>query len=302
MPTLSPNLRGILMMTAAMASFTINDSFLKTAMVGIPPYESLFLRSVVMLIVGIPLLWAMGDIKHLPSMVSGPVLLRNLFEAVGAMGFIFALAYAPIADVTAISQLIPMLVLVGAVLFFGEKMSRLQGALVVIAFIGALLVAQPGGSGFSPYLLLGFWNALAIGTRDLVGRRIGALVPGLVVAAGSGLVVLVGTGIGALFLEKLVMPDLTQTVLIICSAVFVMLAHWLVFTAFRTAAVGAVVPFIYSQTIWALIAGILVFHTIPNALAGVGIAVIVISGVLVVVSERSRQKALLAGGLPTSQG
>ncbi|MEO5806969.1 DMT family transporter [Devosia sp.] len=298
MPTLSPNLRGILMMTAAMASFTINDSFLKVAMAGIPPYETLFLRSVVMLAAGVPLLAAMGDIKFLPTIVSSRVMGRNLFEAVGALGFIFALAYAPIADVTAISQLIPMLVLVGAVLFFGEKMSRMQGALVVFAFGGALLVAQPGGAGFSPFLLLGFWNAAAIATRDLLGRRIGAEIPGLVVAMGAGLTVLVGAGVGSLLLEKLVMPDVTQLGLLLCSGLFVMLAHWLVFTSFRTASVGAVVPFIYTQTIWALIAGALVFHTVPNLLAGAGIAVIVISGVAVVLSERRRQKSLLQANLP----
>ena len=130
MPTLSPNLGCSLMMTAAMASFPINDSFLKVAMAGIPPYETLFLRSVVMLAAGVPLLAAMGDIKFLPTIVSSRVMGRNLFEAVGALGFIFALADAPIVDVPRISQLLPMLVLVVDAVFCGANPIRADGGLV----------------------------------------------------------------------------------------------------------------------------------------------------------------------------
>jgi len=283
---MSSNLRGIILMVLATAAFTINDTFLKVAMTEMPPFQALFIRGIFSTLWGIPLLALTGNLRKLPLVLDRKVQLRNLFELVAVLGFILALAYAPIADITAISQLAPMLVLIGAAVFFGEKIGRLQMALIAVAFAGALLVAQPGGSGFSVFALFGFWNAAASATRDLLGRRIAASVPGLVVAMGAGLVCLVGAGVATALFETWHVPSMAELGLIAASGLFLMFGHVLLFTAFRTAAVGSVVPFLYMATIWALISGVLVFATVPNGLAFVGMALILVSGVVVVMAER----------------
>ncbi len=286
MSGLSPNLRGILLMLAATAAFTINDTMLKLVTVDLPPFEAVFLRSLAICIIGWPMMAISGDLRSAGRMADGRVMFRNLFELIAVFGFMLGLAYAPIADLTAISQLSPMLLLIGAVWFFGEKMSRLQLSLVFVAFAGALLVAQPGGSGFAPFALFGFWNAGCVAIRDLLGRRIGRDVPGLVVAIGSGFVVLIGTGVATMLFETWVWPSVAACALIAGSAVFVVLGHWLIFSSFRAAPVSIVAPFCYASTIWALISGVLVFGSVPNALSMAGMALIVGSGVVVVAVER----------------
>jgi drug/metabolite transporter (DMT)-like permease len=82
------------------------------------------------------------------------------------------------------------------------------------------------------------------------------------------------------------------------SSVFLILAHWLLLNAYRAATVAAVVPFLYVSTIWALISGMLIFGTFPNALALGGIAVIMASGVAVVALERWPRKAVVSDGHP----
>jgi drug/metabolite transporter (DMT)-like permease len=294
MRRLSGNTLGIILMILATACFTINDSLLKLAMHEIPPFEALFLRGVGSTALGIPLLVALGLFRFVPRMLDGRVQLRNLLELTAAMGFVAGLAYVPIADLTALGQTSPLLLLIGAMLFFKERLSGLQVALIILAFAGALMVAQPGANGFSPYTLFGLWSAAAVAIRDLVGRRIKLDIPGIVVAVAAGAIEIAGAGLAGLVLEQWNMPSPLTLAFAIGSSVFLIAAHWLLLTAYRAASVSAVVPFLYMSTLWALLSGMLIFGTFPNALALVGIAVIMASGVAVVVLERWPKRVVVS--------
>lgn len=195
MSSQNSNLRGITLMVVATGCFLANDTVLKLAMASIPPLESLFLRALLAVIIGVPVLWASGMIGKAALVFRPVVVARNFFELAAAAGYIFAIAYAPLADITALAQLTPMLLMLGAAVFFKDKVSRIAVALIVVAFFGAVLVAQPGASGFQPFALLGLWSAVGCAVRDLIGRRIGPEVPALVVAVGASVVSLVGIGI-----------------------------------------------------------------------------------------------------------
>lgn len=284
------NLQGIVLMTTATAAFIVNDTLLKFVMADIPPFETLFLRGIATVILGVPLLVLTGQARALPKVFDPVVLGRNAFELLAVLGYIIGLAYAPIADVTALSQLAPMLLTLAAVWFFGTRIGRAEIALICLAFFGALMVAQPGGSGFTAFSLFGLWNALCCAGRDLIGRQVKHDVPGLVVPLGAGLVVLVGAGIATALFERFVMPDLRIVGLLFGSAAFLTVGHLFIFLAYRKGDVGAVAPFFYTSTIWALIAGVVAFGTLPNALALAGIGVILASGVAVVIIDGRRPR------------
>ncbi len=286
------NLRGIVYMLLATGFFLVNDSLLKVAMANVPPLEALFLRAVIAVLLGVPVLAATGALGKAPMMFRPSVVARNFFELAAAAGYIFAIANAPLADITALAQLTPMLVMLGAVVFFGDKVGGAAASLIVVAFIGAVLVAQPGGSGFQPFALLGLWSALGCAIRDLIGRRIHAEVPALVVAVGASVVSLVGIGALMLAFEKWVMPGPVELLLIAGSSSLLTLGQLLLFSAYRVAETRVVAPFFYAGTLWALLIGALVFGTVPNALALSGIALILASGVLVVLLERRSRRIL----------
>lgn len=290
----SGNTLGIIIMILATACFTINDSLLKLAMHEVPPFQALFLRGVGSTLLGIPLLAALGLFRYAPRMLDGRVQLRNLLELTAAMGFVAGLAYVPIADLTALGQTSPLLLLIGAMVFFKERLSGMQVALIVLAFAGALLVAQPGASGFSPYTLFGLWSAAAVAVRDLIGRKIKLDIPGIVVAVAAGAIEIVGAGLAGLLLEQWTWPSALTLAFAVGSSIFLIAAHWLLLTAYRAASVSAVVPFLYMSTVWALLSGMLIFGTFPNALALMGIAVIMVSGVAVVGLERWPKKVVVS--------
>jgi drug/metabolite transporter (DMT)-like permease len=114
--------QGPLFMVLATASYLTNDTMMKLATANLPPYEVLFLRGVSATIWAVPLLLVLGFFRAVPGMLKGSVLLRNGLELVAICSFILALTNMPIADATALGQITPLLVLVGASLLFGETL------------------------------------------------------------------------------------------------------------------------------------------------------------------------------------
>lgn len=284
------NLRGIIYMVLASGCFTINNGLLKAAVIDLPPLEALFLRAVAAVILGVPVLLMTAPAGSLRHMFDGRVLARNVVECAAAVAFVFAVANAPLADLTALLQLTPILVLLGAVVFFGDRVGGATAALIVLALTGALLVAQPGASGFQPYVLFGLLSAALSAGRDLIGRGVDAGVPALAVAVGLSLVSAIGIGALMLVFERWVTPSWPVLLLIAAASAFLTLAQLLLFQSFRVAETRAVVPFFYTGTLWALLVGLVMFGTLPNGLASIGIGLIAASGVLVLLLDGRRKR------------
>ena len=216
------------------------------------------------------------------------VLIRNAFELMAVLCFVVALASMPIADVTALGQISPMLLLIGVAVIYRDKIGVVRAVLIALGFVGALLVAQPGANGVSPFVILGILCAVGTAARDIAGRRVDAKIPVLVVAYGTLLMVMVGAGLATLVFEHWVMPDLQHLVFLACSGLLLSLGHFFIFLSYRTGATAAVAPFYYMFAIWAVCTGFFVFGTLPNALAVAGIVLIVASGVAVVLFDARR--------------
>ena len=283
-------LRGPLFMILSTGSYVINDTMMKLATATLPPYEVLMLRGAAALIWGLPLLLVLGYARKMPEMFEGRVLLRNLCEMGGILCYVVALANMPIADASALGQITPLIVLLGASLIFRERISGVTMALIGCGFIGALMVAQPTGAGISTYAALAIANAVLCAARDLAGRRVAAAVPGMIVAMSAVVVVLVGAAVGHLLLEQWTMPATQHLLLLGGAGLFLIFGHFFIFMAYRVGPTSIVAPFYYCFTVWAGISGLVVFQQFPNALAAAGIVLVVASGLtIVLLGERQRR-------------
>lgn len=282
-------------MVIATGSYLVNDTLMKLATDGLPPYEVLFLRGVMASLWGFPLLIALGYRRQIPLIVAPRVLLRNLLELGAILMYVVALANMPIADATALGQITPLLIILGASILFREKIGGLRMALIGIGFIGALMVAQPTMQGVSGYALLALGNAVFCAARDIAGRKIAAEVPGMVVAMSAVVVVLAGSGAAHLVSEQWVTPEPRHLLLLAAAGLFLIFGHFFIFMSYRVGQTAMVAPFYYFFTFWAVLSGLLVFGQFPNMLAISGIALVVVSGVAVVLlGERQRRLAPVA--------
>ncbi len=287
--------RGPFLMLAATGAYAVNDTMMKLATVGLPPYEVLFLRGFAALAWGIPMLLLLGYRKEMPLMFERRVLTRNLLELFAILSYVVALANMPIADVVALGQITPLLMLLGASILFRERIGGIRMALISLGFSGALMVAQPTMEGISVYAVLALANAVFSAARDIAGRRVAGHVPGMIVAISAVIVVLVGAGIAHVLVEEWVTPAPRHLALLAGAGLFLIFGHFFIFMAYRVGPTGVVAPFYYCFSVWAVISGLLVFDELPNPLALAGIALVMVSGLaIVMLDERRRRLAVTA--------
>ncbi|MER8403534.1 DMT family transporter [Mesorhizobium sp. M1307] len=282
-------------MVVSTGSYIVNDTMMKLATAGLPPYEVLFLRGAAATLWGIPLLFMLGYGKQIPLILDAKVLRRNMLELGAILCYVVALANMQIADSTALGQITPLLMLVGSSMLFGERIGGLRLALIGLGFIGAVMVAQPTMQGISVYALLALGNAALSAARDLAGRKVAADVPGMVVAISAVIVVLAGAGVAHLVSEQWVVPEIRHLLLMGGAGLFLIFGHFFIFMAYRVGPTSVVAPFYYCFTVWAVISGLVVFRQLPNALAICGILLVVASGLTIVsLDERKRRLTVVA--------
>jgi drug/metabolite transporter (DMT)-like permease len=285
---ISSSLRGIICIVLAGLLFVCCDSYLKLMLRDLPPFETLVLRGIAASGFGVLLVLAMGFARDIPRVFGLWTFLRAMAEVVAVSAFILALANAPIADVTAIYQIAPLLVLAVASFLYGEKVGVARWLLIALGFAGALMVAQPGGEKTSPFVLFSFITAFASALRDILGRKVPADLPGPVATLTVVITVLGFSLLNSLLFETWVTPKPEHYFYAAAAGFFVMIAHLLIFMAFRLATARAVAPFYYALTIFAVIAGAIFFGEYPNALGLIGIGMILACGLGVLLLEEKR--------------
>ena len=150
------------------------------------------------------------------------------------------------------------------------------------------MVAQPGPAGVSPAALLALASALLIAARDLVGRGVPTRIPVMVVAFATILMGMVAAGTMSLGFETWVAPQARHLAFLGLAGLLLPFGHVGLLLAYRLGRTAAVAPFFYSFALWGVIAGLIVWGALPNALALAGIALIAGSGIAIVVLDRRR--------------
>ena len=283
---MAPNLAGALLMMASMACFTVNDTFMKATGGAVPLFQLLFLRGILATAVIFAMTWSRGAFRrHISARDWGLIALRSLAEVGAAYFFVTALLNMPLANITAILQVLPLTVTLASALLFGETVGWRRMTAILIGFCGMLLIVRPGPEGFTLWSVYALISVACVTCRDLAARRLSPGVPSMMVTFSASAAVLVCAGIGSLTIEWAPMtPDLG--LLILGAAVFVIGGYFLSVQVMRTGDVAFIAPFRYTGLIWALVLGWLIFGHWPSTLTLLGAGIIVATGLFTLYRER----------------
>lgn len=286
MAELSENLRGAVLMTASMASFTINDTFIKSLSGDLPLMQTVFLRGLAVTPLLALLAWHRGALRFRLTRGDGWLLvLRSLREILAALFFLTALYNMPLANATAILQAAPLMVTLAGALLFGEAIGIWRMSAILIGFVGVLLIVQPGGEGFTSYSIWALAAVLAVVARDVLTRKMSGALPSLTVATVTGFSVGAAAGIAALF-EPWAPVSAGNALALGGSVVAILFAYTLSVTAVRVGDMGFVAPFRYTGLLWALVLGLLAFGDFPGPLTLIGSAIVIAAGLFTYLRER----------------
>jgi drug/metabolite transporter (DMT)-like permease len=212
-------------------------------------------------------------------------LLRSLCLIVATSCFFGALRFLPLAEGSAISFLAPMFAIVLSYPILGERPTRGRWIAALAGFAGVVILVRPGSAVFHPATGLLVLAAISNALYQLHTRKLprdsahttlfySALVGTAVLSAAIPFVEVPG---------EFAMRDAGFFVLL---GLLAGLGHGLLIAAFLRAPASLVAPFTYIQMLWATFYGYAIFGQLPDGISALGMAVIVASGVGLVLHER----------------
>lgn len=276
---------GALLMMASMACFTINDALIKATGGAVPLFQLLVLRGLLATVLIGGLAWSRGAFRVRVARGDWAVIVLRSLSEVGAAYFVItALLNMPLANITAILQVLPLAVTLGSALIYHEAVGWRRFTAIAIGFCGVLLIVRPGPEGFTLWSLYALIAVLCVTARDLVTRRLSPEVPSLLVTFCASLAVMVVAGAASLSIDWApVTPHLGT--LIAASAVFVVGGYFFSVQVMRQGDVSFVAPFRYTSLIWALALGWLFFGEWPSVVTLLGAAIVVAASAYTMVRE-----------------
>ncbi|HEV7122755.1 MAG TPA: DMT family transporter [Rhodanobacter sp.] len=276
--------KGVLLGFLAFAAYAFSDAFVKSLRGSLPAYEAVFFGATLGL-TALPFIKGDGDRwrEVVFAQRQGLWLVRAIASAVGSIAAVIAFTALPMAEAFALIFLLPIFVTILSVLVLKEHVGWRRWSAVVAGFIGVLVVLRPGfralGLGHLAAIICGLAGAISMIALRLAGpheKRITLYGAGMV---GSMLIT------GLLMLSDFRWPSLHQWLLLLGYGLLAALASVLLMLATQKAPANHVAPTQYSQMLWAVLLGYVVFHDPLDWPMGIGIAIILAAGLFTFVRE-----------------
>ena len=204
---------------------------------------------------------------------------RALFLGIDTVLIYVAFDLLPLAEAYVLAFLTPILVALFSACVFKDVLTLKQTFAVILGFIGVIIVLRPGVSPIGWGHLAALASAFVFAASMLILRNLKAEESDLALVT----TVLIGLICCAapLLLISTIMQIQSEYILPIVGAGFCFyLGHTVLVRALRSNAATLVAPFQYSQIIWGVIYGALLFSAPIDPIVLMGAAVIVIAGVL----------------------
>lgn len=276
------NLAGSAWMIAAMAGFAFEDALLKSATAAVPIWQVMILFGAGgALVFGCAAGWRRARLLH-TDVLSRPMKIRVLFEVLGRLFYVLAIALTPLSSATVILQATPLVVVAGAALFFNETVGWRRWSAIFVGLVGVVVIIQPTGDSFTALSLLAVLGMIGFAGRDLASRAAPATL-GTAVLGFYGFLSILAAGIAYRFWEEAPMVSLTAHAWMHVTGAIVMgvLAYAALMKAMRTGEVSAVTPFRYSRLLFGVALGVFMFGEGLDQSMWIGSALIVASGLYI---------------------
>jgi drug/metabolite transporter (DMT)-like permease len=280
-------LTGIALMSGAVACFALLDATAKylnlhmdTLQVVWARYTGAFLFP---FMVSNP--WTRPGVMHTgrPALQIG----RSMLLLLSTLCNFLALRYLQLDEAIAIIFSTPFFVAALSGPMLGEWVRWRRWTAIAVGFVGVLVIARPGTASFQPAALLSLMGALCYALYSISTRVLARTDSNETTLFYSNL-------IGAVAMMPVVPfvwvtpSDALVIALMVATGAFASFGHFLLIAGHRLAPAAVLSPFIYTELIWVIALGFLVFGDLPNRWTLAGSAIVVASGLYILHREQVR--------------
>jgi S-adenosylmethionine uptake transporter len=279
--------RGIGLALLSYACFSTSDAAIKLSSARFSVFQIALTLSLFALVPVLLLTRGQGGLRALVPTLPRLVLLRGLLTAACALLCWQAFSLMPLADGYAILFASPVLVTALSVPLLGERVGWRRWVATGVGFAGVLLMIRPDfaaiGAGHALALAAVLFGSLSF----VVLRKIGPREKSAPVIAG--VFVAIALMSAPLAVRDFVPPTGAELLLLALAGLLQGAGQAGLVLATREAPAAVVAPFQYSQMLWAVVFGFVLFGDVPQPVLFAGLALVVGSGLYTVWRETVRR-------------
>ncbi|HEV2631445.1 MAG TPA: DMT family transporter [Pseudolabrys sp.] len=212
-------------------------------------------------------------------------ILRSLLLVASTVLNFLALRWMQLDEVLSIIFTFPFIVAMASIPLLGERIGWRRWSAICFGFCGVLVITRPGFTAVQPAALFSLAATICYGFYAVITR--------IASRTDSNQTSLFYTNlIGALVMLPIVPfvwqspAHWTTVALMLMTGVLGSLGHFLLISGHKLAPASVLAPFIYTQLIWVVILGYVVFDHVPNVWTMAGASMVVGSGLYMIWRER----------------
>ena len=275
----------IALMCATMICFTGQDTCAKWLSASLPIAQIVWARYVGAAVIAIIASRPLARPAMLRSRRPRLQLLRSVLLFCSTSANVLAVRQLQLSETATISFLTPILVALLAGPLLGEKVSGERMIAIALGFLGVVIATRPGTAAFQPVVLIAVAGVVCNAGYVLATRKLAG--------ADAPQTTLVWTQIAGLVFLTPILPwvwrqpgSVGAWVIMAAMGVFGATSHGMLIVAHRFAPAPTLTPFTYTQLIWMIVSGVLVFGDWPAASTLLGAALVVACGAYLALRER----------------
>ena len=274
----SNNFKAITAMLLAVFCVTIMSVQAKLIGIEFNAVQITFARAIVVLILLMPLIYKLGGLDFLKTKKPFLHFFRGLAGLIGNVMFFLAYQRLPVADVTVISQAVPIFSCILAIIFLGETIGWRRWTAITIGFLGVIIAINPSVN-IAVASLYALGGTLMWSSTIIFLRLLGSTEHPVKTVFYFMLVSVLITSIFQPFLWK--EPSFEVILLFIGIGIAAFLTQLLMTYALQKAPASIVSPFNYTGIIWAIIFDYIIWNAHPMFATIFGGIIITISGIYI---------------------
>ena len=283
---MNSSILGIMFMTLAMFSLSVNDIIYKNLSFNFPVWEAVFFRAFSGVIISFILVYFSG-FKSLKT--KKPI--RHFVRAFSAVGcvvfYVFGIKYLLLSENIAIAHSAPIIAALLAVPILGEKIGIQRTLAILVGFIGVLIIIKPGSDLFNLKSLLPIASALFMASVYLTTRSLMSTESSVSIVFYYSVSLLFTSLI--FFPHNFIIPDIFNLICAMSLGIMGSAGHFFMSQAAKHADVAVTSPFEYTSFIFVGLMAYIFYNEVPNISIVIGALLIIFASIYIAYREKTQK-------------
>lgn len=273
------------LMCATMICFTGQDTCAKWLSASLPIAQIVWARYVGASLIALVASRSLSRPAMLRSRRPRLQLLRSVLLFCSTTANVLAVRELQLSETATISFLTPVFVALLARPVLGERVSAERMIAIALGFLGVTIATRPGAAAFQPIVFVAVAGVVCNSGYVLATRKLAG--------SDSAQTTLAWTQIAGIVFLTPILPWIWRQpqsaidwVIMAGMGVFAASSHGMLIVAHRFAPAPTLTPFTYTQLIWMIVSGVLVFGDWPSVATLIGASLVVACGAYLALRER----------------